>query len=400
MKTHFIQQYGYRDNEHFAPHFKEIFTQSDNIAIKELIDEIDAIVDYAVVNGLATPATQQQIDQRVQRIKQIIDTKAAEEEELKSCLNELLANAAEVTKRYLTNMTKNKDFTLDLKDPNDDRLTTLRSQGFLQFQFQKNQEFTNWSESQLHAARAKYEGQDDWRGANSYLPDSAEYQIIERFLEANDIIPLISAYKGMNMKLCYAAWDYSHNRQKWFRNNHEYDQLSPTNYYHYDADEDIAKMLIYLTDVKEGDGPFRLVRGSNTLSRSLFANYLHLSNDSILSRRFADEDDLYGRGLFVKRKDLLMKFPQVFIGSTHFGDDLIEGSPLSDYLLQNTEVFYAEKGTAVLFDGFLGIHAGSNAAKGERLAVQVAFRRAGSMEEPTSLLTKIKGRIKSKLVRS
>ena len=65
-----------------------------------------------------------------------------------------------------------------------------------------------------------------------------------------------------------------------------------------------------------------------------------------------------------------MKFPKAFRGTTHFGDDLIEGSALSDYLLDRTITFTEKQGTAVLFDGFLGIHAGNNANQGERLAIQ------------------------------
>ncbi len=85
------------------------------------------------------------------------------------------------------------------------------------------------------------------------------------------------------------------------------------------------------------------------------------------------KENLYGRGLFLYRKDLLMKFPVSFMGTTHFGDDLAENSDLSRYLLANTIVFTKPKGTVVLFDGFRGIHAGGNADTGERLAVQVAF---------------------------
>lgn len=82
------------------------------------------------------------------------------------------------------------------------------------------------------------------------------------------------------------------------------------------------------------------------------------------------------------------------MGTTHFGDDLAENSPLSNHLLNNTVTFIRPKGTAVLFDGFNGIHAGGNADKGERLAVQIAFRRKRSMNAELTLTGKIKRKIK------
>ncbi|MGZ3921902.1 MAG: hypothetical protein ACXVC7_16500, partial [Bacteroidia bacterium] len=103
---------------------------------------------------------------------------------------------------------------------------------------------------------------------------------------------------------------------------------------------------------------------------------------------------LYGRGLFLYRKDLLMKFPKKFMGSTHFGDDIEANTALSKYLIDNTVTFYNNKGAAILFDGYTGIHAGSNAHTGERLAVQIAFMK--SKETPTSgYYSRIKQKAKS-----
>jgi hypothetical protein len=70
-------------------------------------------------------------------------------------------------------------------------------------------------------------------------------------------------------------------------------------------------------------------------------------------------------------------------GSTHFGDDLLDGSYLSDALLEREHAFTGPAGTVVMFDGSQGIHRGGQVGKGgARWAVQIAFRAGTAAKSP------------------
>lgn len=398
MERHFLQDLQYQKNEYFSVNgVKNNFSVADNIRIGELVNSIDSIITFLTrdnqkqtqnkFSNLANPY--------ITELRKIFDERSIGNDQLNNALRSVLDGAVSYVLKYIDILTDNSDYHPPLNNQNlEEKIALMKEQGYLEFEFDESDEFLNWSNEQLDSARKKYEGQADWRGANSYDADSGEFQLINRFIEKNNILPIISSYKKMEMSVIYAAWDYSHKRQQWFRNNHEYNHLSPTNYYHFDADADVAKMLIYLTDVSEGDGAFKVVKGSNNMSRSIFLTYIFYAFDTILSPSFSEKGNLYGRGVFLYGKDLLMQFPYCLIGTTHFGDDLIEESSLANYLLENTITFTRKKGTVVLFDGFRGIHAGGNAFEGERLAVQVAFRRNKSISGSASGIDRMKAYIK------
>jgi hypothetical protein len=71
----------------------------------------------------------------------------------------------------------------------------------------------------------------------------------------------------------------------------------------------------------------------------------------------------------------VLALPAVLRGSTHFGDDVLDGSALSEALLEAEETFVAPAGTLIVFDGSRGIHRGGLVRPGgQRWALQLAFR--------------------------
>jgi hypothetical protein len=403
MEKHFIQNLKYEKNSYYnSLNIINNFSVSDNIEILNLINSIDAVISFLIQPNLTYSKNKFQslAGTYLSEFKNLLSERSKNDHELLENLMLIFETTVASVEKYIENMSNNLDYkkTNLINKTNSsliEKISTIKENGYLEFEFEQSTDFLSWSEEQLNEARLKYSNESDWRGANSYDLNSKEFKFIQEFIYDQKILEIISAYKNMNMEIVYAAWDYSHNRQKWFRNNHEYDHLSPTNYFHYDADVDVAKMLIYLTDVNDGDGPFKFVKSSNTMPRSTFINYIYSAIDTKISPKFANKENLYGRGLFLYRKDLLMKMPYCIIGSTHFGDDLIEGSELSSYLLNHTVVFKRKKGTVVLFDGYKGIHAGGNAHTGERLAIQVAFRRSKSTKTPVSNMQSVKHLVKN-----
>jgi hypothetical protein len=92
---------------------------------------------------------------------------------------------------------------------------------------------------------------------------------------------------------------------------------------------------------------------------------------------------LYGvnnqeKNIFIDDIDVLASFPDSFVGSTHFGDYLDKDSILAQYLIQNTVDFTRKSGSAILFNGNLGVHAGGNPISGDRLIVQFGFQNKRS----------------------
>jgi ectoine hydroxylase-related dioxygenase (phytanoyl-CoA dioxygenase family) len=197
--------------------------------------------------------------------------------------------------------------------------------------------------------------------------------------------------------LAWAFPNYSHHRQQWFRINQQ-ESISPTNYYHLDKDKNMIKILIYLTDVNDQDGPFRYVRGSNLWNKSICTFALHYGIDFKVNKFLIGEESDFKNNIFTKRTDILSEFPDAFIGSTHFGDFLKKDSDISKILLNESVVFTRKKGTMIIFDGGMGVHSGGNANGGERLAIQVAYRKKLKkkryiFKETKELVRKIKHKV-------
>jgi hypothetical protein len=69
-----------------------------------------------------------------------------------------------------------------------------------------------------------------------------------------------------------------------------------------------------------------------------------------------------------------MKLPASLRGSTHFGDDVLDSSELSQKLLATERTFVGSAGTLILFDGSAGIHRGALVHRGERWALQIGLQ--------------------------
>ena len=374
MKFNILQNFDYESNNLFKSFSSDVklFTDDDEIEIFEAIKLIDIKLNYYLINACDKSVNEfkASIYSEIKKINNILISKNNNDIDLLT--NQLTNTAIDLSIKHIlfeANKVKVENF-------NDDRLTKFKKDGFYDFLIPNSDYFNGICDELLTSHRKMYEKEDDWRGANAFDGGSNKdkyFSFFENLIIENKIDLLVSQYWNAKCRIKYIASDYCHSRQKWFKNNHKGQSLMKTNYIHFDADPNISKMLIYLTDVTENDGPFRVVRSSNLQHVSLFLKYLHYSLELLNNSKFTKESDLFGRGLYIYRKDLLMKLPSILIGATHFGDDLVEGSLLYNYILDNLVTFKSRKGTCVLFDGFRSLHVGGNPISGERLAVQVAF---------------------------
>jgi Phytanoyl-CoA dioxygenase (PhyH) len=261
---------------------------------------------------------------------------------------------------------------------------------------------TWWERSQLRA-RSK---SDPWRhcalALQRYSPGA---DAICNFLVTEGVIELASAYMGQQMEFIYAALDHAHERQSWYKNCYSDIGLptSKTAYMHFDADHDVIKAMLYLRDVGPENGPFRFVRGSHKWNRSAVVTAISRGFDVEQEARFeAEADGLdYKLGYYRPRykvneyREALAKLPNLLRGSTHFGDDIVDGSVLSTQLLSQEEVFVGSAGILVIFDGSRGIHRGSLVESGSRWAVQIGMRVSKSA--PRGPLATALGAVRGKL---
>jgi hypothetical protein len=189
---------------------------------------------------------------------------------------------------------------------------------------------------------------------------------------------------GYRMEFLYAALDFSHPDQDWYKDCYAASGISTTRtaYMHFDADHDVMKAMLYLREVGPENGPFKYVRGSHLWKRSTLVGALQSGFDRAQTNVFEMEDDRldYKLGYYRPRFKLpdhradMLTLPALVRGSTHFGDDILDGSKVSDDLLQLEQAIVGPAGTMVIFDGSRGIHRGSQVSGGERWAVQIGMR--------------------------
>ena len=252
-----------------------------------------------------------------------------------------------------------------------------------------------WSKSWLERAllRAKKRKAPSRHCAMALPETSPARAAVEKAVERLGLCKLAEAYLGKPVEFFYAALDHSHDGQSWYQSCYADAgvETAKTVYMHFDADCDIVKAMIYLQDVEEANGPFRFVPGSQTWERPHFATAVQGGFDSASTKEFAlTEDGLdYVTGYYRPRFQLpeqrrnLLRLPAALRGSTHFGDDIANGSVLSDTLLEREHAFMGPAGTTVMFDGSYGIHRGGQVSNGgTRWAIQIALRAGTPVKRP------------------
>jgi hypothetical protein len=215
------------------------------------------------------------------------------------------------------------------------------------------------------------------------------------FFRRQGILEGLAGYVGSNVNFAGFSLEYSYARQKWWRG--VYSDLgvpdSKTTYMHYDQGCRDPKAIVALSDVTEENGPTGFVRGSHKKRRSRFLHFMITAMDSCFQR-----DDSFGAGetnyrpRFAReqyRREMLL-LPRALQGSSHFGDDVVDGTQLSKDLLENEVLMTKDVGNCIVFDGNFGVHRGGLVRGGERFVFQVIF----DIHDPLSLTTRLKQRLR------
>jgi hypothetical protein len=168
---------------------------------------------------------------------------------------------------------------------------------------------------------------------------------------------------------------------------------------HFDADRDMLKIILYLVDVGPGDGPFGYVKGSHDWRRSPLTTAMQKGFDQCSGDFFESTGGDFKLGYYRprfmladSRRDLL-SLPSRLRGSTHFGDDVLNGSSVSRELLAHEKSYTAPAGTMILFDGSQGVHRGAQVRSGSRWVVNIGLLVRRDAEKALSPAQRFRGRL-------
>ena len=218
------------------------------------------------------------------------------------------------------------------------------------------------------------------------LPLEGPYwDITSQILKAVGFLDGLAMYYGHQMVPMYCTLVHSYPGEEWYQGCYSDAgmETSDCTYMHYDHSDDIPKALIYISNVGEKNGPFCIVPESNGWHKSHIQGLFFKFLDQIggpLARKNIVEGDVYHRPL-VKDKTFrgeFFKLPRAFQGSSHFGDDVINNTPLSKFLLSRELRLTSDIANCMLFSGHTTIHRGGIVEEGERWVFQLAFKRIDS----------------------
>ncbi len=215
------------------------------------------------------------------------------------------------------------------------------------------------------------------------------------FFRREGVLDGLSGYVGSNVNFSGFALEYSYARQGWWQGAYSDIGLanSKATYMHYDQGCRDPKAIIALTDVTEENGPTGFVRGSHKQDRSAFLHFMMAS----LDHSFRPDETLPPSGANYRprfankqyRREML-SLPSALHGSSHFGDDVLDDTKLSQELLSNEIRMTKDVGNCIVFDGNYGIHRGGLVRSGERFVFQVVF----DISPPPSFAARTKRRLR------
>jgi hypothetical protein len=390
-----IQQIDYENHPAFRDLQNENSYRYPDQEIEDFLSRIDArfeLFSAFPVSEDESPETCKTIfDDLFLELKQKVRRPFAPSEELESLNLKLLEKAA-------VQLGENLYYERKRHSPKPSALTSqaqelasiLSARGWTEINFTEDEKsgFAEIGKTALPKIKQIVEGSTTWRDCIPLDNDAEIHSYTKEVLKKHHIIEAVSIFKGVPMDLYYAAVNYSHPRQTWFRGCYSdigLPEVNNTNYLHFDAGRYVVKMVIYLGDAGLDQGPFTVLQNSYDFKLSNARLSLHHAVDvTLLTEPWLSvaNGDNYHRLLFKYGRRRLMQLPRAMRGTTHFGDDILNGSSESDLLLQNLKSFEGGTGLAVLFDGSRVVHKGSTCLKGDRLGLQVALIRKSMLPIP------------------
>jgi hypothetical protein len=220
------------------------------------------------------------------------------------------------------------------------------------------------------------------------------WQLIKKFLKRNRIEEGVSAYAGYPLELSGYALTYSHSDESWFKHCYaDIGLVAPgTVQMHFDEENTSAKSMLYLNDIDCDNGPFSYVPRNElkipSRSQLSFFKCLDYANADF-ARAQAVNGGTYNRALFnsPQLRPHFARLPAELQGSSCLGDDILDGTPMSTFLLGKERQITSSVGDFALFAGGETLHRGGIVRRGERWALQMIYKQPLSRREKALQLT-------------
>ena len=249
----------------------QVFNYRDNLHINSLIDGVDSLLKIysdQTSSFYKSKDVKLEIGKVFDAMHSFISKRSVNNQVLQQCLQGCVECARNyIFDYFIHNVDKQEKYKKSVNNLySNEKFKDLELNGYVEYFIENTELFESESQLLLDYARSHYREKDDWRSSGFMDPstfhESKIFKLIQEFIDKNRIFEMVSDYMDSNLELAWAFPNYSHHRQQWFRIQDQ-ETISPTNYYHIDKDRNMIKILIYLTDVNDEDGPFKYVKGSN-----------------------------------------------------------------------------------------------------------------------------------------
>ena len=185
------------------------------------------------------------------------------------------------------------------------------------------------------------------------------FEEIESILDESGIFSTAQKYLGRAVGLIDVNPQINDPSDDFWR--HTYPDLSfeqpSCAYLHRDASGGDIKVIFYMSDVGEDNGPFSYVVGSHRMNLAVLDDHIAEANDS---NGMAATD-------FESRRHF-SALPAKLRQKGAFGNDMLNGSPLASLMQESMWRITGSAGLMVMFDT-KGVHRGGMVLKGERCVI-------------------------------
>jgi hypothetical protein len=327
------------------------------------------------------------LNSNVQKLKEIINLQMSNSDvffpivlkTIDNFHNEIMKEHRYLSLQKLKNFKPNKDKTIQ------DFSNQLKEQGFYTTHLPDENIQKIWDSSKMHREQLiELRKQKPQKMASCAIPLPQEGELWKSFYKAvkeSKMIEVVDEFTKSGLELDYYCLQLSHDDEAWWKNCYSDVGLptSQTAYMHFDEDYCLIKAIMYLQPVGEHNSPFSIIPKNKyenhySYSREVFFKKLDYATSSSIPPEYKSP---YYRRQF-KNEDLrkaFMKIPAPLRGSSHFGDDILDGTEASEWLLKNEIKITSDVGNCVVFAGGKAIHRGGMVEKGERWVIQIGFRQ-------------------------
>lgn len=204
-------------------------------------------------------------------------------------------------------------------------------------------------------------------------------RLLDREFRAKNIFNIVSDYVGIPYSYVGLSLELSVAGSSWWKNTIEGVVPPRTMYAHLDETIYAPKAIVYLSHVNEFNGPTTSYPKvydeiqTNTLQDIIGRVVGEVGNrsDSPLNLHYAKS---YHQSMGSKNfRQHFMSLPNSLKFNSHFGWDLLAGSPLEETIFAREVPMLGGPGKYVVFDGSRLLHRGGLIEQGERVVLQVVF---------------------------